>query len=190
MSNVQQGPHRVDISVSGILTEGKIFQVSSGSVVRTQAPVYIHESIVAIVVQSGFAWPSTDAAGIYKVGLWGLVHQESHGDSPTRNTAGDNRIPAEVEVFAYANNIESALYSLEEKARRIFPGICDFSLSLESDPEGDKFKYIRVTVTLDADERSALSALSAFDDWLLEVLPDEKLLLVSVGVDFAADAAK
>lgn len=187
MSNVQQVPHRVDFSVSGILTEGKIFQVSSGSIVRTQAPVYIHESIV---VQSGFAWPSTDAVGIYKVGLWGLVHQESHWNLPTRNAAGGNRIPAEVEVFAYANNIETVLYALEKKAREVFPGVCKFGLSLESDPEGDKFKYIRVTVTLDADERSALSALSAFDDWLLEVLPDEKLLLVSIGVDFAADAAK
>jgi len=145
------------------------------------------------VAGGDFAWPlvyRTDAVGGYRLELWVPAGQEPQADSAVINASVGNRIPAEVEVFAYANNIETVLYALEERARKTFPGVRDFSLSLESDPEGDKLKYVRVTVTLDADEKSVLSALSAFDDWLLEVLPDEKLLLVSVGVDFAADAAK
>ncbi|MFQ5895375.1 MAG: hypothetical protein ACE5JJ_06110 [Nitrospinota bacterium] len=99
------------------------------------------------------------------------------------------RVPGEVRAFAEERGLLRAVEEAPSKAREIFPGFVDLSVSVDHDPEVEGWDYIRFDVQLDCGVEEALDAKRRFNRWLREVIPPGSFLLVGVVLSFVDDGS-
>lgn len=100
----------------------------------------------------------------------------------------EKEILPEVKHFAVNHGVETVVNTIGTEARKAFPRILDFSLTLENDPE-EEWEYIRANVLVACDPQEALESLDRIQEWLEHSLPPEKLMLISVNLDFQENAS-